>query len=280
MYKSLQVIWCSLAIYIVCLSVWAKSCSEDGACNDVVTMPLTDNLGATLKADLDVKNLNKHLKAYIELEMKKVFEATAKNVRTLVEKEIEELNSTVQENLSGVTYIRWGRKDCPSGAELVYTGQAGGNHYMAKGGGVNYLCLPNDPENGEFNSYGNDQIYGSEYEISYAFTPTGWPKSIHNKEVPCSVCFRKHKSAMIMIPGRKTCYRGWNTEYHGYLMSDHVSHVRVDYACVDRNPEPMDTSNTINEDGALLYTIRAKCGSLKCPPYTNGAIVLCSVCTK
>jgi hypothetical protein len=29
---------------------------------------------------------------------------------------------------------------------LILEGQAGGNHYNNKGGGSNYLCLPNDPD--------------------------------------------------------------------------------------------------------------------------------------
>ena len=49
----------------------------------------------------------------------------------------------------GAVYIRWGRKACPGGVHLVYSGQAGGNHYTNKGGGSNYLCLPNDPDNGK-----------------------------------------------------------------------------------------------------------------------------------
>lgn len=102
MCKCLHVLWCFLAL--VCVSVWTNSCSEDAACDDVVTMPLVDNLGATLKADIDVKNLNKHLKTFIEQEMKKVFKETANNVKTLVEREIEELNTTVQEKQSGISF--------------------------------------------------------------------------------------------------------------------------------------------------------------------------------
>jgi hypothetical protein len=32
-------------------------------------------------------------------------------------------------------------------------GQVGGNHDSQKGGGVNYLCLPSDPENGDPQSF-------------------------------------------------------------------------------------------------------------------------------
>jgi hypothetical protein len=42
---------------------------------------------------------------------------------------------------------------------LILEGQAGGNHYNNKGGGSNYLCLPNDPDNGKPLSYTNDVLY-------------------------------------------------------------------------------------------------------------------------
>lgn len=80
-------------------------------------------------------------------------------------------------------------------------GQAGGNYQTHKGGGVNYLCLPNDPENGQHQSYDNAQVYGGEYEVSSTSKPSGWSGSMSSKEVPCSVCYRKHRSAVLMIPG-------------------------------------------------------------------------------
>jgi hypothetical protein len=47
---------------------------------------------------------------------------------------------------------------------LTISGPTGGNHYNNKGGGCNYLCLPNDPDNGKPYSYANDVLYGAEYE--------------------------------------------------------------------------------------------------------------------
>jgi hypothetical protein len=44
---------------------------------------------------------------------------------------------------------------------LPILGQAGGNCYSNKGGGSNYLCLPNDPDNGKPYSYANDVLYGA-----------------------------------------------------------------------------------------------------------------------
>ncbi|CAC5369145.1 unnamed protein product [Mytilus coruscus] len=180
---------------------------------------------------------------------------------------------------TGVTYVRWGKKNCPKGVDIVYTGQVGGNQYTYKGGGVNYLCLPNDPENGQHQSYDHDQVHGGEYQLGSTAKPSGWSESMNNKEVPCAVCYRKRRSAVLVIPGRKTCYKGWNSEYNGYLMSDHKTHFKKDYACVDKNAEPLDDKNG-DENGSLFYTLRTKCGSLRCPPYTNEADVLCVVCTK
>ena len=48
----------------------------------------------------------------------------------------------------GATYTRWGNSSCPgvTGNELVYAGVAGGTRYNEKGGGSNYICMPQDPE--------------------------------------------------------------------------------------------------------------------------------------
>ncbi|XP_071119886.1 uncharacterized protein [Mytilus edulis] len=180
---------------------------------------------------------------------------------------------------SGVTYVRWGKKGCPKDAEIVYTGQVGGNEYHHKGGGVNNLCLPNNPENGQHQSYDDNQVYGAQYVIGSYHKPFGWSESLAGKEVPCSVCYQKNRSTVLMVPGRKTCYKGWNREYNGYLMSDHINNYRRDFACFDINAEPLDNKNGVGV-GALFYPIRTKCGSLRCPPYTNEADVLCVVCTK
>ena len=48
----------------------------------------------------------------------------------------------------GATYIRWGKSSCPNitDTEIVYSGVAAGSWWTQSGGGVNYLCMPKDPE--------------------------------------------------------------------------------------------------------------------------------------
>ena len=87
---------------------------------------------------------------------------------------------------------------------LILEGQAGGNRYTNKGGGGNYLCLPNDPDNGKSFSYANDVLYGVEYDTS-AY-PTGFP-NLHQKEISCAVCRRRGKSSVLMIPGKRLSFK-------------------------------------------------------------------------
>ena len=89
---------------------------------------------------------------------------------------------------------------------LIILGQAGGNQYSNKGGGSNYLCLPNDPDNGKPYSYANDVLYGAEYETGSSTKPSGLD-NLHEKDVPCSVCRRKGKSSVLMIPGKSFYFK-------------------------------------------------------------------------
>ena len=84
----------------------------------------------------------------------------------------------------------------------MFVGQVGGNAYTNKGGGVNYLCLPNDPENGEKQPFNNNALFGVEYQIWADRQPGSMSLALRDKEAPCAVCYRKRRSAFLMIPGR------------------------------------------------------------------------------
>ena len=51
---------------------------------------------------------------------------------------------------------------------FVLLGQMGGAHYTHPGGGVNYLCLPEDPKYDKYtgSSNGVTYLYGTEYQVS------------------------------------------------------------------------------------------------------------------
>lgn len=154
--------------------------------------------------------------------------------------------------------------------------------YTDSGAAAEYVCLPYDPnlitnvttknKNGD-GSY----IYGVEYEDNF------YGQNLQNKDAPCSVCYTPARSVTLMIPGKTTCYDGWDTEYTGTLASGSYNHAAASqYICLDNKPEVLVENGSADNfiDGKLFYAVKAACGSLPCPPYINNALMTCVVCSK
>ena len=176
----------------------------------------------------------------------------------------------------GVVYTRWGRKSCPTGAELLYEGITGGEWYDHTGGGANYVCLPKVPQYISTHVPGHSSyMYGIEYQVDNNIFSG---KLEHN--APCAVCYTSTKSVKLMIPARTSCPSSWTIEYKGYLMAErHIHKHNKVYECVDENPESIDGSEG-DTNGGLFYFTRSTCTGLPCPPYVNNRAIPCVVCTK
>ncbi|VDI79940.1 Hypothetical predicted protein [Mytilus galloprovincialis] len=180
----------------------------------------------------------------------------------------------------GSSYIRWGRTQCDgANSELVYSGYAAGQIYYDRksttriGGPGNMLCLPNNPELSNRTASGNSNIYGSEFEEST------FGHGSRQEDVPCALCRSRNSTTSVMIPGRKTCFKGWKIKFNGLLASSCNTCKASSYVCVDKNPEYIPGGET-NDNHNLLYTTGTICGSLPCPPYHNNLELLCVVCSK
>jgi len=177
----------------------------------------------------------------------------------------------------GVVYVRWGSTSCPdTGAELLYSGQAGGARHN-NGGGGNPQCLPNDPEYLNKTIPGaqnNGHIYGSEYEATDSLVDGS-----DDTDVTCAVCYVAQRNAVYMLPAKYTCPEGWTREYFGYLMSAAYSYRRSTFSCVDFSLTPV-ARPFANERAMLFYTVEGVCGALPCPPYDRQKELSCAVCTK
>ena len=184
-----------------------------------------------------------------------------------------------EERNGGTIYVRWGHDQCPSTAQLVYSGRAGGSWYV-HGGGANPQCLPLNPNYlRSISSKRNERahMYGAEYETG---TDSSHFRERHDTDVPCAVCYVIHRSAVYMLPAKYTCPSGWTREYYGYLMADYFSRgARNQFTCIDAALKPVPGS-AANQDGMLFYFTEGKCGSLPCPPYDNDKELSCAVCTK
>jgi hypothetical protein len=184
---------------------------------------------------------------------------------------------------SGVTFVRWGRSDCPTGTSLVYSGFAAGGNYQ-HGGGVNALCLTDTPTWDNF-SDGNQNgnlIYGTEYEATgYGLASVSPFNSLNDRDAPCAVCLDAAASTQFMLPGSQTCPSGWSTRVQGYLMAQFYTQGADETVCVDRNATALP-GGTANDNGSLWYPTEAECGSLRCGAgqYVQDRELTCSVCTR
>ena len=148
------------------------------------------------------------------------------------------------------------------------------------GGGVNYVCLPLDPEfpsNAQSGFQSGSYMYGVEYEKGRS---SRFFANQDDHNAPCAVCEVQGRSAVLMIPAKRTCPAGWTKEYDGLLASqDHYEYEGSTFVCVSHGMESRPGGN-VNEDAGVMYVVEARCGSLPCPPYRNGYELSCVVCTK
>ncbi|XP_072019503.1 uncharacterized protein [Amphiura filiformis] len=150
-----------------------------------------------------------------------------------------------QRKPAGVTYVRWGRNECPDTADLVYIGVAAGGKggevelevIEHVGGGSNYLCLTRNPDFNQSVAEEQDtrsRIYGAEYRSKGA----GPLNNYHFHDAPCALCqSQAGRTQSIMIPATTYCPTGWTREYSGYLAAARWNHPRTEYVCLDEDPE-------------------------------------------
>ena len=119
-------------------------------------------------------------------------------------------------------------------------------------------------------------VHGAEYEYS-----AGPNSNTFQHNVPCAVCYATARSSTLIIPAKIQCPPTWTREYYDYLSSERAGHYRSSFNCVDVNPEVIGNSGA-NGEGALFCYVLSACDTngLSCPPYENGRILSCVVCTK
>jgi hypothetical protein len=164
----------------------------------------------------------------------------------------------------------------------VYKGRTAGSLWSSSGGGSNYQCVTEEPEHLSFGpgTIEVSLLYGAEYRAFGNVPDTHHP--LNGNDVPCAVCYVSSRAALLMIPGKYSCPQNWTREYYGYLMSERSSEAhkgRSTYECVDVAPETVAGGGGFT-NGAILYHVEPRCGSLPCPPYEEEKEMTCAVCTR
>lgn len=144
-----------------------------------------------------------------------------------------------------------------------HTGYMGGSSTSSERGAANSVCLTDRPV---LETVGGEGQYmqGAEYG-SNAFGAS----LIHN-DIPCAVCRSTTDSSVVMIPGTNLCTSDWNLQFQGMLAAGHESFKSAtEFICIDKHSESVIGGEAALGDGRFLTAVRAKCGSLKCPPTTT-----------
>ena len=128
---------------------------------------------------------------------------------------------------------------------MCITGVSGviGKSFYSKGGGVNYMCLPNDPDfpdNKQLGFQTQAFMYGVEFKSP---ATSDFFKDVHNEDAPCAVCDVEGRTRSLMIPAKRSCPTGWTQEYEGFLASQKGAQKGSEFICVANDPHPSNNSN-------------------------------------
>ncbi|PVD34521.1 hypothetical protein C0Q70_05796 [Pomacea canaliculata] len=163
------------------------------------------------------------------------------------DQDITNLISDVQglKELTGSTFVRWGRNECPDNATLVYRGFTSASHYDDTASTPNRLCLTDTPGFDSTDMYGDfyQRVFGAEYFV------TGPNHTV----VPCAVC-RTPQPTTIMVPGTWNCSEGWDTQYIGHIIGHFFTDIRAsEYICLDAEPEDADGNEAGWDSGLAMF---------------------------
>jgi len=90
---------------------------------------------------------------------------------------------------------------------------------------------------------------------------------------------KRRKVSTIMIPARNDCYGDWIKDYNGYLYAGHHA-AASEYICMDETPDVLNKSSTWIRK-KILYPVMINCNkAIPCPPYVNGRVATCVVCSR
>lgn len=187
---------------------------------------------------------------------------------------------SLPDNVTGSSYIHWGRRDCPRDSEVVYSGRSVGSAVGTTGGGANPLCVMHTPLYGQHSDIQNtgSSVVGAIYGTSgYGIRQLN---RVHGKQIPCAVCLATNRSVTFNYPGRTDCPPNFELAYGGYLFAAHYSHQKSNWICIDQEAEGL--SGTSSSSQAMWYPTEIHCSGMRCGSdegsYVADRELACAVC--
>ena len=134
----------------------------------------------------------------------------------------------------GGVYTHWGRGSCGAGVTMLVGGFMASALSSSGAGGVQYLCLSNNPvvDQQQSGNQGSADIYPVEYHDNSALAMLN---ALSNFDAVCAVCQSPARSWALTVSGQPECPPSFVLDYDGYLMAELASDAgRSEYICVDK----------------------------------------------
>ncbi|XP_039258726.2 uncharacterized protein LOC120335300 [Styela clava] len=144
------------------------------------TQFISHNNGRMIRYEKDIQVLRAAIKDRDEAEHSRMKREIADSIKShmashVITKRSNRHSSNEEEeylesnNSGGITYLRWGRRDCPNHGitRFVYSGYMAASYYANTGSGANYMCLHHNvsytPGKYVEGSQGSSYVYGVEF---------------------------------------------------------------------------------------------------------------------
>ena len=89
-------------------------------------------------------------------------------------------------------------------------------------------------------------FYGTEYQFTYKNVAI-------DDDVPCAICKVTPATTTMMVPAKLTCPQNWTLQYHSYLGASYYLDQASEFICIDNDPEYIEGSRQLNNNGLLIY---------------------------
>lgn len=193
------------------------------------------------------------------------------------------VNKSVMDNIvtsstGGVTFVNWGRNDCPSGSQELYEGFAFGTSRRDGAGSSNSVCI----QNGSVGSAKGGSA-GQMFPLVSTYLPEFLPSEIPiSAFIRCAVCYNPGSTCYIKYGDENCEVNGYSSAYQGYALgalrsfSSHItSRKRL---CINKSfDSTVVPASTPGSSEARLYGSRVD-DNYGLTDYSSKLFVRCAVC--
>lgn len=191
------------------------------------------------------------------------------------------VDSAIDSSGGGDTFVNWGRGDCPTGSDIIYTGFSYASRWSLRGGSTDPICLKTDYEPGGPGVDYSNELYPLETGQASTIPSDMNSASSEKKNIKCALCYAEKRTCFDNWGGW-TCDGGSTSVYDGWMFGQVTNPNResqVNSFCLNRD---LDKSITSNIQSAAAYGSTVNHDGDPQPDnlYSDNTFIRCSKCCK